>query len=174
MSVPRHCDFLGCLRQRHCSRRRLKFPYSRAWPCPPLTLGSAQGNLSHSDQFPILREKDAVLGAAPSTPGAQASPQTSPASPPPHPNIKVCGYGVMTSPQKVPYEVLNRCLSWKMSPWPLLRAPAQTPPRFAPYGRGGRAPRKSFEVGHDLNFASIPGTRLVKTRFSRAAGTRCC
>lgn len=75
-----------------------KFPSSRAWPCPPLTLGSAQGNFSHSSQRRGLGEGcrggSSTLRWRASSPSARLSP--------PRANVKVCRYRVLASPRKAP------------------------------------------------------------------------
>lgn len=91
MSVPRHCDFLRrSPRQRHCSRHRLKFPHSPAWPCPPLTSGSAQGNPSLSRQHQGFG-RSSWVGAAPSSqPGCASPGAAAPSGPPALPATRKC------------------------------------------------------------------------------------
>lgn len=120
MLVPRHCDFLRCLRQRHCSRRRLpEIPLQ-----PSLAVSSSYLRLSSRKLFPLqpapgFWEKAAGVGAAPC---AGEHPLQVPGSPHRGQTSKFVAIASWRPLGKRLYTVLTQGLSWKMSPRPLLRA----------------------------------------------------
>lgn len=123
MLVPRHCDFLRCLRRRHRSRRRLpEIPLQ-----PSLAVSSSYLRLSSRKLFPLqpapgFWEKAAGVGGS-STPRWRASSPSARLSPPPA-NVKVCRYRVLASPRKVPLQSADSgsLLENASSPAPTCRA----------------------------------------------------